>query len=371
MNQALTYTLAQIKRRPVLLVAIPWLLYAFYLVVLASPKYESISQLVVKSSDGANSFDPSSMLMSSVTGVASTNDSQLVVAFVQSADMLHYLDDTIALREHYTAAGADFIGRLAKNHSEEDFLEYYLTNTDVVIDSNSSVIELSARAFDPAYAQLISQTIVKRAEQFINEISNNLAKSRLAFAQSEHDIVEEKLHKAKLALLDFQTKYNVMDPNAEGAAIQQIAFSLEATLAQKEAELNTLKSIMSDSAPEIISLKRQIKALEEQINSQKTRINDAQGGETKLSINQLMAQYSNLQVQAELAMQAYGSSLMTLENARVDTYQQIQHLVTIETPTLPDEAAYPKKLYNLVLFGVMLMMAFIAGRIIIATIKEL
>merc|ERR1711879_315251 len=79
-----------------------------------------------------------------------------------------------------------------------------------------SVIELSARAYDAAYAQLISQTIVQRAEQFINEISNNLAKSRLAFAQSEHDIVEEKLQNAKLALIDFQTKYNVLDPNAEG-----------------------------------------------------------------------------------------------------------------------------------------------------------
>ncbi len=371
MKQVLDNITAQIKKRPVLLVVIPWLIYAVYLTFIAAPKYESTSQLVVKSADGANSFDPSSMLMSSVTGVASTNDSQLVVAFVQSADMLHYLDKTIGLREHYISSEGDFISRLSSNHSEEDFIEYYLANTEVIIDSNTSVIELSARAYDPAYAQLISQTIVKRAEQFINEISNNLAKSRLAFAQSEHDIVEEKLQNAKLALIDFQTKYNVLDPNAEGLAIQNIAFSLEATMAQKEAELNTLKRIMSDSAPEIISLKRQIRALEEQISSQKTKISDALNGDEKLSINQLMAQYSNLQAQAELAMQAYGSSLMTLENARVDTYQQIQHLVTIESPTLPDEAAYPKTVYNLVLFGVMLIMAFIAGRIIIATIKEL
>lgn len=360
-----------LQKRPILLVIIPWVLYAFYLILLAAPKYESISQLVVKSSDGANSFDPTSMLMTSVTGVSSTNDSQLVVAFVKSADMLHYLDATIGLRDHYISSEGDFISRLPTSHSEEDFLEYYLDNTEVVIDSNTSVIELSARAFDAQYAQLISQTIVERAEQFINEISNNLAKSRLAFAQSEHDIVEEKLQNAKLALLNFQTKYNVLDPNAEGVAIQQIAFSLEATLAQKQAELTTLKSIMSDSAPEIISLKRQIRALEEQITSQKTKISDTTSGESKLSINQLMAQYSNLQVQSELAMQAYGSSLLTLENARVDTYQQIQHLVTIESPTLPDEAAYPKILYNLVLFGVILLMGFIAGRIIIATIKEL
>ncbi|TPV56084.1 capsule biosynthesis protein [Aestuariibacter sp. GS-14] len=367
----LTQARILIKKRPLLLVVIPWVIYALYLTLIAAPKYESTSQLVVKSADGANSFDPSALLMSGVTGVATSNESQLVLAFIQSNDMLHYLDSAIRLSEHYTSSQGDFISRLSSDHSQEDFLAYYLNNIDVLINSDSSVIELSVRAFDPDYAQLINQTIVKRAEQFINEISNNLAKSRLAFAQSEHNIVEEKLQRAKLALIEFQSKYNVLDPTAEGAAFQQIAFSLEATLAQKQAELSTLSGIMSVTAPEIVSLKRQINALEKQITDQKTKINEAQAGDAKLSINQLMARYSNLQVQVELALQAYGSSLMTLENARVDTYQQLQHLVTVESPTLPDDATYPKVIYNLVLLGVLLSMAFIAIRIVIATIREL
>ena len=103
MKQVLNQITAQLKKRPILLVVIPWLLYAVYLTLIAAPKYESTSQLVVKSADGANSFDPTSMLMSGVTGVASANDSQLVVAFVRSADMLRYLDATIGLREHYTS----------------------------------------------------------------------------------------------------------------------------------------------------------------------------------------------------------------------------------------------------------------------------
>lgn len=360
-----------IKRRPVLLVAVPWIVYAVYLIGFASPKYESTSQLVVKSADGANSFDPSALLMAGMTGAPTSNESMLVVAFIESNDMLQFLDRDISLSAHYSTTEADAISRLSENHSQEALLKYYLDNIDVMIDSDSSVIELSVRAFDPEYAQLISQTIVDRAELFINEISNNLAKSRLAFAQSEHDIVEDKLQQAKLALIDFQTKYNVLDPTAEGAAFQQIAFSMEATLAQKQAELSTLSSIMSDTAPEIVTLKRQIKALEKQITEQKTKINDTQGDDAKLSINQMMAQYSNLQVQVELALQAYGSSLMTLENARVDTYQQLQHLVTVESPTLPDDATYPKVIYNLVLLGVLLSMAFIAIRIVVATIREL
>ncbi|NVK55651.1 MAG: capsule biosynthesis protein [Alteromonadaceae bacterium] len=370
-NTLLNKVTSQVARRPVLLIIIPWLVYAAYLILLAAPKYESVSQIVVKSSDGSSSFDPSAMFMSSVSGVTGSNDSQLVVSFIQSADMLHYLDEKIAIREHYTSNLGDVFSRLPDNHSEEDLLAYYQDNTQVIIDSTSSIIELSVRAFEPSYAQLINQTIVSRAEWFINEISNNLAKSRLSFAQREHDIVQQKLQDSKLALLNFQSKYNVLDPNAEGAAFQQIAFSLEATLAQKEAELGTMQSIMSETASQVIAIKRQIRAIKDQIDSQKNKINDADGDGESLSINQLMAQYSNLRVQMELSLQAYSASLMTLENARVETYEQIRHLVTIESPRLPDEAKYPKTTYNLVLLGVFLIMALVAGRIVIATIKEL
>ncbi len=53
----------------------------------------------------------------------------------------------------------------------------------------------------------------------------------------------------------------MLDPTAEGAAFQQIAFSLEATLAQKKAELSTMSTMMSNVAPEVINIKREIAAV--------------------------------------------------------------------------------------------------------------
>ena len=211
---------------------------------------------------------------------------------------------------------------------------------------------------------------MERAENFLNEINNNLAKSKMTFAQGEHQIVEDKLQKAKQDILAFQSEYNVLDPTAEGAVSQQIAFSMQSTLAQKRAELNTLETMMSPNASEVISLKRQISAIEEQMNEQRENLSK-QTGQQSLSVTQQMAQYSNLQIQLQLAIQAFSSSLVSLENARVEAYQQLQHLVTIESPTLPDDNAYPKIVYNLVLFGVILLIVYGTVRIVIATIKEL
>ena len=106
------------------------------------------------------------------------------------------------------------------------------------MDSASSVIGLRTRA-DAEYAQIINQAIVDKAEEFINTINNNLAKSKLTFAKGEHEIVEQKLQQAKTEILGFQSKYNVLDPTAEGAGFSR-RFSLEATLAQKKAELHNV-----------------------------------------------------------------------------------------------------------------------------------
>ena len=372
MEKSLTQLNALLKKNKLLLLVLPWVLYAFYLTVWAAPQYESQSQLIVKSSDGGSSFDPSALLgAAGVPGTGSSNESQLVEAYIQSADMIKYLDETISLRAHYLSDEGDIFSRLSSSHKQEDFYRFYLQHVDVSVDSASSVITLRTRAFTPEFAQIINKAIVAKAEEFINNINNDLAKSKLTFAKGEHEIVEQKLQQAKTDILSFQSKYNVLDPTAEGAAFQQIAFSLEATLAQKKAQLSTMSTMMSDAAPEIINIKREISALQKEVEKQKERISTGEGESTTLSVSELMARYSNLQVQLQLAIQAYSSSLITLENARVEAYQKLQHLVTIESPTLPDDNAYPTIVYNLVLFAVALLLIYGIVRIVVATIREL
>ena len=63
MEKSLTQLNALLSKHKTLILVLPWVLYALYLVVWAAPQYESKSQLIVKSSDGGSSFDPSSLLM--------------------------------------------------------------------------------------------------------------------------------------------------------------------------------------------------------------------------------------------------------------------------------------------------------------------
>lgn len=371
MKDNLDKAIRLIRQRAIYIVIFPWLIYALYLTLIAAEEFESQSQVIVKSSDGNSAFDASSMLLSKVTTGGSGNDSELIEAFIYSTDMLNYLDQKLGLRAHYMSDKGDIFSRLSSSSSKEEFYNFYQQHIEVSVDAASSVITVRTRAYTPDFAQQINEAIVEHAERFINEINNNLAKNKLGYAKEEHQIVEDKLQKAKAELLKFQSQHDVLDPTAEGAAAQQIAFSLQATLAQKQAEMNTMATMMADSAPAIKNIRRQISALQEQVQKQKKQLSESDNKLEGPSVTELMAQYSNLQVQLQLAIQAFSSSLVSLENARVEAYQQLQHLVVIESPTLPEENKYPRIIYNLGLFGVVLLMIFGILRIVIATIREL
>ena len=364
-------SMMKIVKRPIIaFVVIPWLVYAFYLAVIASPLYESRSQLILKTSNSNSAFDPSSILLGGLSGVSVSNDAKLVETYVLSRDIMLKLDEKLEIRDHYVNSGADFFSRLSSNHSEEDFLAFFQKHVDVKVEQLSGVISINAMAFDPAFAKEINVAIVEFSEQFINNINNELAKVQLEFAQQEHLSIEQNLELAKQQLLAFQSKYDLVDPTVEGAAFQQITYGLESALVQKRAELNGVQAIMASNAPAVINLQRDIAALEQQIQQERERISDSDKTGQQQSMSELIAEFGNLRIQLELQTQTFAASLAALEKTRVETYQQLQHLVTIETSTLPDENKYPRVTYNLTLAAILLLLTFGIVRIIIATVRE-
>lgn len=357
-----------IKKPIILLVVMPWFLFAFYQTIVASPRYESQAKVIVKQPDAMATMDTGMAVLSGLGMTPTNSDAQLVVEYIQSIDMLKHIDDKLRLKEHYQSESADFISRLSKGSSQEGFLKYYNDHVKIEIDEKSQVISIYAQAYTPEYAQQLNKLIVNRAEWFINEVGRNLANEQLNFIKTEHEVIENRLATAKRELLEYQNKYSLLDPEAESAAMQQITYSIEAKIAEKKSELNVLTEVLSDQSSQVISLKNQIKALEEQLYLERERLS-SNNGDT--SVSQIISRFSDYKINVELAIQAYTSSLISLEKARVESYRQIKYLVTIEESTLPEDSSYPRLLYNLTLFAVVLLMLFGIGAIIRATINEL
>ncbi|QDP01795.1 hypothetical protein [Thalassotalea sp. PS06] len=364
--QRLNYFL---KQPITVFVVLPWILIAVYFLAWASPRFESHAQVIIRKPNVQSGEEGSSPLLGNRPGSAAS-DTQLISAFILSRDMLNHLQSELSLFEHYTSDKRDAISRLSSSASNDEFLAYYQGHIVVDVDETSSVVSIKTQAYSGAYAQHLNQKIIAKSEDYINSIGQSLARKRLTFIEAEHRLIEDRLRKAKTDLLRFQQKYRLFDPQQEAQAVQQISFKLEEVLSDKKTQLLALQEYMQDSSPKIRSLQREISALEKQLMTEKQRL-ISQKGQQDISFGEVLARYSAFQIKVDLAMQAYTSSLVSLERSRIEAYRQLQYMVVVESPTLPEDNSYPNKLYNLSLSAVVLIMLFGIGKILIATVREL
>jgi len=359
-----------------LLLVMPFILFTFYQLVLAAPRFESRAQLIIQQPDGMATMDPSMALLSGL-GVSgsSTADTEIAKAYIHSEDMLNYLQTHNNLKEHYQNGG-DIFSRLSSNASIEDLLQYYIDHTEVEIDDASGVIKILAQGFTPKFANTLTQTIVNRAEWYINSIGHQLADAQLKFIRLEHAKVEQRLRDAQKRTLAFQQKNNLLDPEAEGLALQQITYGLEGQIAIKSAQLKGLRSTMTEKAPQVVMLASELSALKTQLELERDRLSTQQGTNSNIknngtSVSEVLAQFSDLKIELELALKGYTSSEVSLDKARIEAYRQLKYLVVVESATLPQNNKYPATLYNILLFAVLQLMFFGIGKIVLATVKEL
>jgi capsular polysaccharide transport system permease protein len=353
----------------VALVLIPSLLFSFYQLFIATERFESQAKVLVQQPDASSTLDASMALLSGL-GVSSNGnaDPEILKTYINSIDMANFLDQKLNLKAHYQNDDVDIFSRL-KDDDQEAFIDFYQKHINVVVDSASGIITISAQGFTPTFANQLVQSIANQAEWYINSIGHQLAKSQLAFITEEYDNIELRLQKAQTQLLNFQQKYNLLDPTSEGAALQQIAYGLEGQITAKETELKNLEHIMNSSSSRILSLKHELASLKQQLVNERQKL--AQGINDDRSIGDILAEFTDLKVQMELALQAYTASQISLEKSRIEAYRQLKYLITVEAATMPEENRYPDQPYNISLFLILLSMIYGIGKIVISTIKEL
>ena len=194
-----------------LFVLLPLLLVSGYYLFWVSDRYVSATQLIVK--DNSSGQGMSSTLGFLVPGMGSDNqDAFLVVNYIQSLDMALFLDQELGLAAYFKSDKYDVFSRLAADASQEDYLEYYRAHLAVVHDETTGIISIEMQAFEPEFAQLLVETVIRKSEDFVNAISNQLADKQVSFVRSELELAQGKLRTSKQKILDFQNRNQVVSP---------------------------------------------------------------------------------------------------------------------------------------------------------------
>ncbi|MCU6673726.1 sugar transporter [Leclercia adecarboxylata] len=337
---------------------------ALYFCVIVSDRYVSRAELVVKQADQIKML-PDTLSMLGLGG-SNHEDVLLIQDYLKSPDLLDKLDKDLGLKAHYQSHSIDYFSRLPGDVSREEFIKYYRQHLSLHLDELSGVLTIELQAFDPAYGQRVVGLMLKESEGFINKLGHQVALEQLAFVEKEVDRAYQRVQTEKAKVLDFQNSHHLISPESTSSARLGVVSQIEAQLAQQQAQLKQLQSYMKETAPAVVSVKARVEALTEQLAQEQARLT----GVDKDAMNEVTARYMDVQTQATLATDLYKSGLISLEQARVEAYRKLKHLLVVSQPTLAEDAEYPRRLYNLLTTGVLLCLLY--GLIImgLATLRE-
>src|SRR5690348_4024974 len=94
----------------VILFLIPFALFIFYELAIVSDRYQSETSIIIgQERSGSTTFN---IAFLGLPASADDRDADSVVEFMQSRDLLQYLDDKFRVRDHYSSKRVDWWNRL-------------------------------------------------------------------------------------------------------------------------------------------------------------------------------------------------------------------------------------------------------------------
>lgn len=340
------------------------LLVIFYYTVVASPRYVSETQFMVKQANSAESPFSGLAAIGSISG--GMRDALVLKKYIESREMAVALDEAVSLKAHYERDDFDTLSRLSKNSTIEDYVEFYQNHITVLHDELSDVLYVEIQTFEANYSLEVAKALLSLSETFINNLGAKMAQEQVGYAQKEVTRSYTELKKFQNELVSFQDKFKLYNPEQQGGALVGAINELESEIIRQQTELKSLLAFMRDDAAEVKAKKIRINSLEQQLEEEKNRLTN----QDQQSLNKINVDFQEIKLNAELASDLYKTSLVGLESVRAEAYRKLKHLLVIEHPALAQEDRYPRRIYNIMTWFVCLVLVYLVGRLILAIVKE-
>lgn len=345
-------------------IVLPVFLLVIYFGFWSTDMYISEARFSLRSPEGSNSVEWLALFGQSSGSTGA--DAQVVQSYIESSAMLSELNRELDLKSHYQWSKADFLSRLKNDPTVEEFNKYFQKQVSVHFEQLSGILTLRVRGFTPEFAQAVCRAILQKSEILVNQLRERAVEDSLVLTRKEVTLAEQRLAGARQDLRRFRQQHNLLDPIAQAGSVQGLVAELEGAAAKVRAELAEARSYMQEDSSRVISLKARIQALEEQIRLERVRLT----GEDQATVSSLAAEYEQLSLEHEFAQKQLLSAMSSLEAARIRAESQSRYLVAFVSPTLPEEALWPRRLYSVGVGFAVILLVYGLGSLIVAAVRE-
>lgn len=355
-------------RLTIAMVILPMILAAVYYGVFAVDRYVSSAQVVVRQ-DGGTPGAQVPGLATLLTGAnpASREETLYLREFITSMDMMLLLEEKAHWIEQFSAQRSDVFFWLDENAPRENLLKYYQRMVSAHYDETTGLLRVEVQAFTPELSEQMLRIILQASEHFVNEVSHNIAREQMKFAQSELESARINYAKRKTELMDFQNINKVLDGANTAQSRATIIADLESQYTKEQASLTEMSFKLRSDAPQIRQQKQKVEAITQQLAKEKRLLVSSPKGS---QLNVVASRFQQLTLDAGIAEETYKASVAALDNARIEASKKIRTLVTVVSPNTPQLALYPERLYNLATILLGLLMLYGITRFILASIED-
>lgn len=354
-------------------VLLPVLCGGIYLYGFASDQYETEFRFSVRQQQPLKMDNMS--IGSAIGGgnplLAVITDSEVVVQYLQSREVVDQISRSIDLHQVYSPPGADWWARLRPDAEAEDRVKYWRRVVDPFFDMTSGIVTVRVRAFRPEDAVMVASTALQLSERLVNQLSARAHDDALAYAQGEVKTAETRLKAAQVAIARYRNENAVLFPTMQATSSTSVEGRLRETLADLRATYTAqLNQYVSADSLHMRMLKSRIEAMEGQIREVQEQMTRPEPGRDGASLASVMSGYSTVEVEERIAERGYENALTALQRARNEASQQLVYLNAFVHPALPERSLYPVRWRQLLEIALASLAAWCLGMLLIQGVRD-
>jgi len=348
-------------------VVIPTLIAAIYFLLIASPRYVSQAQFIVRAPGQGQQPSALGVALQGV-GLSSTQtDAFAVHEYVKSRDSLRELRTRHDVAAMLGARGADMFSRYPRfweSRSDEGLYNGLQRFVVVGYDSTTGISTLRVEAFTARDANALAEGLLQGGEGLVNRLNERSSRDTLAYAVAAQLRAEETVAASQQAIAAFRNREQFLDPELSAREGTELIGKLRATVAELQAERTQLAAD-APASPQLPALNGRIAAYEAQIASERSKLTGGAG-----ALAPQIGAYERLVLDRELADRQLSQATAAVVAAQQDSIRQKLYLERVVSPSLPDEPQEPKRWLALLSVFATTLLIYGIGSLVWAGVRE-
>ena len=349
-----------------LVVGLPTVLAMIYYLLIASPRYVSETQFIVRA-QGQNAQTSLGIVLQSAGLAPAASDAFAVHRYITSRDSLTELSRRFEVAEMLAPPGTDAFSRYPRpweGHSQEALYKGFQRFVTVGYDSTTGISTVRVEAFRARDAQALNEALLSGGEQLINRMNDRSAADAVAQARQSRDEARSRLSAAQQQLTAFRNREQFIDPETAVSQGSELIGGLLAEVASLRADRAQIAAEAPNS-PQLPVLESRIRAYEQQIAAERASQTGAAG-----SLAPKISVYEDLALNREFADRELAQATASLISAEQEARRQKLYLDRVVAPSLPDEPSEPRRWLAILTVFASTLLIYGIGWLVYAGVRE-